>query len=193
MLHMRNIKAVVKDAVSFRKCLIHVALAQHIVMGDVRARLGIKDREYLIGTKVGMNDRRIGLHALQRVGDGGQHLIFHLDELAGAPRNLRGIRGDGGDRLTAIAGLADREKVLILQIKPRALLVALSRDYAAHTRQGFRGGEIDREDVGMRVRASDDLRIERTGELDVVRKLGGARYLFDRIQAFNGLSYDVHF
>ena len=143
MLHMRDVKAVVKDSIRLFKRFVRVAFPEHVVVGDVRAGFRVEDRKHFIRAKIGVNDRCIRLHAFQRVGDGGQHFILYLDEFAGAARDLRRVRGDGGDRFAAITRLADRDKVLVFQIKSRAALVAFTRDHAAHAREGFCRGKID--------------------------------------------------
>ena len=135
MLHVRNVEIVVEHAIRLFKRLVRVAFSQHVVMRDVGSGLRIKDRQHLIGAEVGVDDRSIRLHALQRVRDGGQHFVFHLHELASAARNLRRVRRDSRDRLAAIARFADRDEVSILQIQTRALSITLSRDYAAHAGQ----------------------------------------------------------
>ena len=193
MLYMRDVEAVVEHAVGLGKGLLRVALSENIVVGDVRALLRIEDGQHLVGMQIGVNERRVRLHAFQRVKDRGQLLVFHLDEAAGLLRNLRAFRCDGGHGLTAELCRTHGEKVFVLKIQAAALFVAVAGDHAANAVQRLRLAGVDGEDLCVRIRAALDLRVQRPRETDIVRKLRGTRNLFDGVQPLNGLTYDLHF
>ena len=193
VLYVRNIEAVVKDAVRFGKRLVGIALAQHVVVRNVRALLRIEDRRDLVGVQIGMDQRRVRLHAFERVEHGGKLLVFDLDEAARLLGDLLGFRRDRRDRLAAELCGADGEEVLILEIQTAALLVVVARDDAAHTFQRLRLGGVDAENLGVRIRAALHLREQRTRKLNIVRKLRGAGDFFDGVKPFYGCTDYLHF
>ena len=140
-----------------------------------------------------MDQRRVRLHAFERVEHGGKLLVFDLDEAARFLGDLLGFRRDRRDRLAAELCGADGEEVLILEIQTAALLVVVARDDAAHTFQRLRLGGVDAENLGMRIRAALHLREQRTRKLNIVRKLRGAGDFFDGVKPFYGCTDYLHF
>ena len=193
VLHVRDVEAVVKHAVRLRKRAVRVALAQDVVVRDVRPLFGIEDGQHLVGVQVRMDERRIRLHAVQRVEHRRQLLILHLDEPAGLFCDLKALGRHSRDRLATELGRADGQEVFVLQIQAAALFIALAGDHAAHALERLRLGGVDGQDLRVRIRAALHLRIQRARETDIVGKLRGTRDFLDGIQPFYGLTDYLHF
>ena len=98
---------------------IEVALADLLVVGDVRPRLGGKHPFHVgIGPKIGMNKRGVWLQGNARIEHRGQGRILHLDEIARLARDGKGVGGDGGDWFPLVADTATGEDELVLDVQP---------------------------------------------------------------------------
>ena len=95
-----------------------------------------------------------------------ERLVLDLDQLGGVARQLAGGGADGGDRLAHEAHLADRERVVLdVRARRRRHLeegVGLDRDLVARERpvdavEGERAGDVDRDDLRVRVRRADEV------------------------------------
>ena len=181
VLYMGDVVGVFGDYIALGEGGVHVALAQFIVVGDVGMGLWMEDGGHLVGVQVRVDQRSVGLHALQSVEHRGQFLILHFDERDGLVSNLRGLSGHGGHCLAPILGGTDGQEVLILQIEAAALGVLIAGDDAAHAGQGLGLGDVDFQDFCMGIRGALDLGIEHSGHDDVIHIGGLTGHFFDGI------------
>lgn len=72
----------------------------------------MEDRGHLVGMQVRMDQRRVRLHALHGVGNGGQLLILHLDQLHGFVGDLRGLGRHGRHGFPPVFGRSNRQEFL---------------------------------------------------------------------------------
>ncbi|MEJ7695096.1 MAG: hypothetical protein WKF78_00140 [Candidatus Limnocylindrales bacterium] len=118
--------------------------------------------------------------------DDGQLLVVD-DDLADGGLGDRMVRGrDSGDRLTGEADPVDREyrpvldRVTVVRVDVHQVRGCQDRDDAGD-RLGRR--RVDREDPGMRVRASEHLAVEHPRNHDVADEFGLAAQLLGGIRA----------
>ena len=114
------------------------------------------------------NQRRAGLGGLRGIGDGGQGLVFHFDQLSGIRRLMVGLRNDKGDVVAnpahavlheaRVGRLVHRSAVFPLALV-RARHVAKSRcfpiragQHRQHARRCLGCAGVDGENFRMRMR-----------------------------------------
>ncbi len=106
-----------------------------------------------------------------------QHLVVDLDQ---PERVLRDLLGDRGNRRDLLARVQDGRRFGLCGI--------LEDDHRAHAVQFLRGGHIDARDPRVRMRRSEDARVEHAGPGDVVRVFRAALGLVRTVEATNGLA-----
>ena len=108
------------------------------------------------------------LDGLARVHEHVERLVLDLDQLGGVARELAGRRADGRDRLAHEPHLADRERVVLDLVPGRGRhleeRIGLDRHLVARERsvdavQRERAGDVDRDDLGVRVRRADEVHV----------------------------------
>ena len=87
-----------------------------VSLGPGQARLAIVDvggeaseRGAVVGGGVVVEERGAGQHGLQRVEDGGQRFIVHVDEGRGPRQRPPGVGGNGGHAVTHVADAVPAE------------------------------------------------------------------------------------
>ena len=117
------------------------------------------------------------LRARARVDERRQRLVLDLDELGGVARELARLGDDDRDRLADVPHLADGERVVLHvcarrrrdleeRVGERRHLLADQRPVDTADRLGLR--DVDRDDVRVRVRRADEVRVAHPVPLDVV-------------------------
>ena len=192
MLNMGNVEAVVKCLVRFLERLIGVSFAQDIMVGDVGALLRIENRSYLVRMQIRMDQRRVRFHAFQRIKYCRKLFILDFDQFAGFLGKFFGLRSDCRDRLTFELRSSDCQEVFIFQIQTGTFLIVITGNNAAYAFQLFRFARIDLQDLCVCVGAALHLRIQRTGELNIIRELRSSGYFFNGIKPFYGRSDNSH-
>jgi len=96
-----------------------------------------------VRARVVVQHRHVSALRLAGVDDGVERLVLDLDELRRVTRELAGLRDDRDDRLTDVAHLAERERV-VLQMR-------------AGRRRELEEGICERRDLFARERAVDAL------------------------------------
>src|SRR5919204_144165 len=132
-----------------------------------------------VGSRLVVKDRRVVVDRAPGVVDGRQRLVVDLDQLGSVPRALAGLGDDRRDRLADEAGLADREAV-VLEGGPRRRgdleeRIGEGRDLVAGQRPVDPGvvecrRDVDRADLGVRVRRADEVDVAHVVPLDVVEE-----------------------
>ncbi len=121
-----------------------------------------------------------GRHRVGRLEVGRQLAHLHLDEADGL---VGGGLVDGRhrrDRLALVAHLAARQRILVARDRQHAerLVAIRTRDDRQHAGQGQRLGDIDLDDLGMRIGAAVDASRQHAGRKKIGRVLGAAGDLF---------------
>ncbi len=192
VLDVRDIEGVLRDVIRLGKALVDVALAELVVVGDVGARHRVEDRGDLVGAQVGMDERRVRLHALDRVGDRRQLLVLHLDQLDRRLRDVQRLRRHRRDGFAAVFRGAHREEVFVLEVEAAAFLIIVARDDALHARQLLRLRRVDAQDFRVRVGAALHLGVEHPGHPDVVHVFRLAGDLLDAVNPVDRCSDCPH-
>ena len=192
MLDMRHIIGVLRYIVGFGETLLHIALAQLEMVRNIGACDWMEDRRDLVATKIRMDNRRVGLHTLDCICNGGQLLIFNLDQIDRLLRDLKRLSRDSRNSLAAEFGRADRQEVFILQIESAALFIVFAGDNALDARQLFSLGGVDAQNLGVRVRAALDLRVQHARHFHIVNIFCLASYLFDSVNTINRYAHAFH-
>jgi hypothetical protein len=129
--------------------------------------------------------RRAGVERPGGVGDGGQHLVLHDDQLQSVLGLAAGLRHDRDDGVADIAhgvGLQDRPRRAEQRRRAgarRHLHLHLEQPDAVgrgvvpgqhqqHAGRGARGLDIQRQDAGMRMRGAQDRQMRLAGQVHVV-------------------------
>ena len=181
---------VLHDHVRLREALLHVALDLGIrgeqvgIIGVLPEFLDVLEAGGQIAAHVLVDADGIGLHGFFDRQHRGQLLVFHMDERG----RLRGcqlvVRHDERHVVADIANLLFAEDVPVAEIAAGADLRHVGAgEHAEHARQRQRLRGVDREDVGMGVRADDQPRPDRAVGSVVARVFRGARHLFQRVDA----------
>ena len=180
LVHHRHAVGLLEDQVGLGEALGHVAALQPRLLGDIDRlrRWGIaldrghpRMRERLAGVGLGPRIRhrwRPDQHRLERVDRRGQHLVLDLDQverLLGDGQLVRGHRGhrladedhpiDGEHRMGARRGF-------LLQMRDVG-----GGEHGAHARQRFGLARVDADDLGVGMRAPEELRLQHAARLDV--------------------------
>ena len=116
--------------------------------------------------------QRLLLGRVLRVGDGRQLLVGDLDSGGGAARFLRALGGDDRHRLAVVADTVDGEHRLVGDLEAvrlRARDVGVGQD-GVDAGHGESGGDVDREDARVRVRAAQRVAPEHARRLEVARE-----------------------
>ena len=162
----------------------HIAFGPGIV--DIAfLELGIGDGVGMFGALIGagvfvavlVQDGRVRLERFFRVENGGQLLVFDLDQLKGLAGDFQCIGGNSGDRLADIAHLVAGEGHLVLQEDADIFLFRqiLGRDDRAHAFERLGFGSVDRADTCMGVRGAQHRGVQhaRQGHVIGVYRLAG--------------------
>jgi hypothetical protein len=153
------------DVVGLGERGVHVAPVEDARPDDVRAGVVVQDDVVLQG--------------VARVGEHGQRLVLHLDELGGIACELAGRGADGCDRLAHVPHAPDRERV-VLDVPARLHghleegirvdrdLVARDRPVDALEREGLR--DVDGDDLRVAVGGADEVDVAHPVPADVVEE-----------------------
>ena len=147
MQHRLAGEVVLADVMGLPECLVDVTESRLHVHADV-ARLVVVQ---LGGTFA---------ERLLRVGDGRQHFVVHPDQGEGLERGVLVDGGHRGDLLADVADLPPSQGVLVPGIGPQAVAVVaeVGAHYdGAHPRHSEGRGAVDPQDLGVGVRAVQDL------------------------------------
>ena len=146
LMHRLGVERPLDDDVGFRKSLFRIADRQVVTFDDVRRLFCVWPLQAL-GTQVIVQDRRAGLHRLDRVDDVRQHLVFDLDQFQRFLGDRLAGRGDGRDRMAFPINLLachhDAGHVAGASAL-RDLGKIVARDDGLHAGQFRRLGDIDR-------------------------------------------------
>ena len=154
------------DPVGLGDRALPVAPVEHALPDDVRAGVLVEDRRIRILRAPGVD---------QRV----ERLVLDLDQLGRVARELAGRSDDRGDRLADEARLADRERVVLDLVPGRHRhleeRVGEDRDLVAGQRpvdvlELERPRDVDRLDLGVRVRRADEVDETHAVPLDVIEE-----------------------
>ena len=170
-------EGVLEDLVGLRKPFLDVAVPKPRPAHDVpRPALHIEGRGVLAGILV--NEGRVGLHRLDGIEDGGQLLVFHLDEGEGLLGDV-GVRGGHGRDLVAqVADFLRIEQPLIEDGDPVVdIRRVLGRNDRLDARQFLGLSCVEVEDAGVGVAAPEDPAAKRPGQVDIRRVLSAPRRL----------------
>ena len=169
-LERRRVEAVevqlvdLHDLVGLRECRVEIAPLVHAAPHEVAPGVFVQD----------------GLRVVERVtcvGDGFERLVLDFDELRCVARQLARLGDHGDDRLADVAHLADGERVILdVPARHRRDLeerIGERRDFFARERpedalHRLRLRNVDRRDVGVRVRRADEVDVAHSVALDVV-------------------------
>src|SRR5947208_7242364 len=105
---------------------------------------------------LGMHGWGIRLECSLHVGDGRQYLVVDINLLQRRPCQLRIFGGDDRHRLAGVAHRVDGEHWLVRDVEPEGFLarhIGVRQD-GANPRRRDRGGNIDRHDARVGVRAA---------------------------------------
>lgn len=131
-----------------------------------------------------VQDGSAGAHGVLGVGDMREQFVRHLDPPAALLGRLLARRDDGGDPLSDVPDrvVQDAGVVGVLGgvLVPGAGVqrgggVLMGED-GVHAGDPQRGGGVDGEDAGVRMRGAEELHVEQPGDLDVEGVAGGARH-----------------
>ena len=156
------------------KPLLDVAERHFGVAGDIALVVVVKLRRALFDS---------GLHGRYRW----QHLVLHIYEREGFLGCVRALRGDCGDCLPLVERLRAGERVVaeMLQVRGRsrdnhARLIGSVREVRrCYHRENFgvrlRLAGVDGHDIGVGVRAAENLAVQHAGQVHVraVQRLAG--------------------
>ena len=142
------------------------------------------EQEALVGALVAVDQRRTLLEGLLHVDHGGQLVVLHRDRLEGVGRGVAAARDDDGDAVTDVAHLVGGERRVgrrdhVGGDRPGArhrrahdvgkVLAAVGGNDARHLE---RGGDVDRDDLGVGHRAAQHGHVQQAGQGDVVGPVG---------------------
>ena len=178
LVHGLGIVFALDDHVGFGEARVGVAHREVEPLDDVGRRvLGPLDA---LGPEMVVQDRRTGLHRLDRVDDMRQHLVLDLDQLERALGDGLAGRGHGGNGMAVIEHLLARHDVArqVASRRPRRQFREIvPRDHRLHARQGLRLRRVDRLQDRVRVRAPEDLAEQHAGQNQVGAELGAPGHL----------------
>lgn len=140
--------------------------------GDVRVAVAQRD----VADQVAVRVQGFGLEGLLRVGDRFEDLVLDDDRRRGEAGRVGVVGGDCGDRFTVVADQVGREDRAVddaaaVRTVPGDVLV---RDDRAHARHLGRGGGVDGQDAGVRVRGTQHGRPQQSLGPEVGRVREGA-------------------
>ena len=115
---------------------------------------------------------RLLLGRLLGIADGRQFLVVHVDAVSGAAGFLRALGGYDRHRLPVVANTVDGQYRLVRDLEAvglgaRHVGVGQNGVDAGHSEGG---GEVDREDARVRVRAAQRVAPEHAGRLEIARE-----------------------
>ena len=144
-----------------------------------------------------VNLRGAVLHGFQRVEDGGEDFVFHLDEAQGLFRHVVVDGRHRRDRFTDIPDPVHGQGRFVHQVgiaPPVAVFNAQSvpwaRDDRLDAKEFLRRARVYVEDLGVGMGASEHLAHEHPRQTNIRRVLGGTRYFFHPIDSSYGFAYD---
>jgi hypothetical protein len=111
-----------------------------------------------------MDLRRIGLERLFGIEHEGQGLVLDFDELQSVLGDLFGVGDDAGDFVADVAHDLIEEKSLASE---RDLWSVLRAEHGAHAGESFSFASVNLFDLGVRVRAAQDLAVEHPRQLHI--------------------------
>ena len=109
LMHRLGVERLLDDDVGFREPLRRIADRQFVALDDVGRLFRVRPL-HALGTQVIVQDRRAGLHRLDRVDDVRQHLVFDLDQFQRLLGDRLAGRGDGRDRMAFPIDLLARHR-----------------------------------------------------------------------------------
>ena len=154
------------DDVGVGEGLVRLALLQRKIEGDVVAKLG-------------MDDRRARCDRLQLIADRGQGLPFDRDKLGRVLGFGAALGHHDGHRLALPDRPFRRQQMLRRRAMPRPVQRHADERLAFRIDVGrgedggdagriLGGGNLDRDDLGVRMRAAHEAGVQHAGQLDVV-------------------------
>ena len=152
---------------------VKVGGERHPLVGLLERGLGVAVSEFADGDLVGlglwMQQRRRRLACHQRVDHGLARRIFDLDQLGGVLGNVAAFRHDQRNRLADIAHAIDRQRPLVHRRLERdqkrigELADVIAGNDRPHAVERQRGGRVDADDVGVRMRRAEHMRVQGAG------------------------------
>ena len=158
---------------------VGVAVPDHDVADDVGPRIV----PVAVAHRRPVRVERLLLERALHVHHGLERLVLDDDRLERLPRLLRVLGGDDRHRLADVAHAVDREHGLVgeleaVELRPRDVRVREDGVHAGHA-QG--GGQVDRDDPCVRVRAPERVAPQHPGCREVARVLESAVDLGDGV------------
>ena len=156
--------------IGLREAFRHAAQFEQHVALDVAGLLGVKLR-------------RVRRERVLRLVVGGQFAHLQPDQLDRLARGGIIDRRHRRHRLAAIAHLVSRQRMLGARDRQHAegLVAVGAGDDRLHARQLCRRGDIDFDDLAVRIRAAEDPSRQHAGLQDIGGVLGAARHLLGPI------------
>jgi len=163
LLHLRHAVLVLDDEISLGKTLLDVTDAGL----DVRRHVAL-DVVDAPGVRFVVNDGCARLHRILRLQDGGQNLVFHLDQVKRALGDLKRLGSHGCHAITDEAHLVvETHLVVWSRLGPRLAGGGVDntgqvgmRQHGMDAGQRTRFAGVDAHNAGMRMRAEQELRVE---------------------------------
>ena len=150
-----------------------VGVSEHAVGRRSIARLPIEDVIVGLSRLVVADQRRVGIERPARIDDGRQQFVVDVDQLERVARRVSVVGHHERDLLALEAHLVGGEHGLRVgrdRLHPgdAAVLEIPAGDDRVHLRVLERRGRVDRDDPGMRDRASQDGAVEHPRQLHVI-------------------------
>ena len=153
--------------------------------GGIRIAHALHEPARAIGGHVPVNQRRPARERGFQLGDGGQRLVAHLDQLGGVLGDVAILRDHERDHLAHVADAVGGERRLGARLgeggmrdEERRRLVQLAevgrRQDQVNAGQGARPRRVDRHDARMAVRTAEAGGVQHPLEVDVVHEAAEA-------------------
>ena len=133
--------------------------------------------------------RRVGVHRLERIDQNRQRFVFDLDEIGGVGRDIAVGGDDEGDFLILEQHLAVGEHHLHVAGQRRHpgeidALEILGRQHGDDAGHGLGLGRVDLDDARMRMAGAVEIAVQHAGQFDVVDIIAaalGEAHVFDAL------------
>ena len=161
VLHRRVGVLALDDPLRFGEALFDVALAALGQIGDVRAGLRREGRlDKVVAREIRMHQRRAGRERVHVVEDRRQHFVFDLDELDRRVGDRPRVGGHRRHRFAEVPDFVLGQNVLVDHVKAEPVREIMAGEDRAHAGQALGARHVDAANLGPRVRALLDLRVE---------------------------------
>ncbi len=185
LVRLLGAEGALDDDVGVLEARVHVAVAELGALGDVGGLLRLRLDAF--GEHLGVHQRGVGLHRLIHVGDVGEDLVVHLDELQRGARGGRVDGGHGGHGMAVILGDAACHAVfedVIHRLVAGGVIGKIGRrDDGLHARQLLGLGRVDLLDLRVRMGRTQNEADELARQVEVRAVARAARDLVEAVRA----------